>query len=63
MVDSLCIHVSINMNIETVMKTPEILEIVPDNLKTKIMSKHVAKKLAYLLRYVPRQYKTQTNVL
>ena len=40
MVDSLCIHESINMNIETVMKTPEMLKIVPDNLKTKIVSKH-----------------------
>ena len=36
-----------------------MLKCVPDHLKTKNMCKHTVKKLTYLLRYVPDQYKTQ----
>ena len=35
MVYSLDICKSLNINIETVMKNPEMLEFVPDHLKTK----------------------------
>ena len=59
MVDSMDIYKSLNINFETVMKNPEMLKVVPDNLKTKKMCKHAVKKLSYLLRYVPDQYKTQ----
>ena len=59
MVDSMGISKSLNINIETVMKNPEILKFVPDQLKTKIMWKHEVKNLPDLLRYVPDQYKMQ----
>ena len=35
-----------------------MLKFVPDHLKTK-MCKQAVKKLPYLLRYVPDQYKAQ----
>ena len=35
MVDSMCIHKSLNTNVQTVMKNPEMLKLVPDHLKTK----------------------------
>ena len=41
------------------MSNPEMLKCVPDHLKTKNMCKYTVKKLTYLLRYVPDQYKTQ----
>ena len=41
------------MSIRTVMKNPETLRFVPDNLKTKKMCKHTLKKLPCLLRHVP----------
>ena len=59
MVDSMCIHKSININIGTELKNPEILKLVPDHLKTKRLFNHEVKKLPYLLRYVPGQYKAQ----
>ena len=37
------------------MRHLEMLRFVPDYLKTK----HAIKKLPFLLRYVPEQYKTQ----
>ena len=52
------IHKSLNISNETVMKNPEMSKFVPDHLKTKKMCKHVVKKLLYLLRSVPDQYKT-----
>ena len=58
MVDIMDIYNSLNISIVTVMKTPEMLKFVPDHLKTKAMCKHAVKKLLYLLRYVPDQYKT-----
>ena len=53
------IYKSLNISIGTIMKNPERLKFVPDNLKTKKMCKHSVKKLPYLLRYVPDLYKTQ----
>ena len=58
-VDSMDIYKSLKINIETVVKSRELLKSVPDHLKTKQMCKHVFKKLPYLLRCVTDQYKTQ----
>ena len=54
----MCIYKSINTMIGIVMKNPEMLKLVPDDLKTKKMCKHV-QKLPYLLRYVLDHNKTQ----
>ena len=51
MVDSMRIDKSLNINIGTVMKNPEILKLVLDHLKTKQMCNYAVKKLHYLLRY------------
>ena len=59
MVDMVDIYKSVNINIGTVMKNPEMLKLVPDHLKFKKMCKHAVKKLPYLLRYVPEKYETQ----
>ena len=59
MFDSMDIYKSLNINIGTVIKNPEMLKFVPDHLKTKKMFKHAVKKLPYLLRYIPDQYTTQ----
>ena len=50
---------SLNINIGTVMKSPEMSELVPDHLKTKKICKHAVKELPYLLINVPDKYKTQ----
>ena len=55
MIDSMDIYKSLNINIGTVMKNPEILKYVPDHLKTKKLRKHAIKKLRYLSRYIPEQ--------
>ena len=36
---------------------------IPDHLKTKQMCTYSGKKLPYLLRYVPNQYKTRKCVI
>ena len=36
-----------------------MLELVPNQLKTKKMCKHAVKKLSFLIKYVPDRYKTQ----
>ena len=36
-----------------------MLKFLPDELKTNKKCKHAVKKLPYLLRYVPDQYKAQ----
>ena len=41
------------------MKNPEMLRLAPDRLKTKTMCKHAIKKLPFVIKYVPGQYKTQ----
>ena len=50
---------TLNINIETVMKNPEMLEFDPDYLKTKTMCNHAVKNLPDLLRYNPDKNKTQ----
>ena len=62
MVEIMDICKSLSISIVTVMKNPEMLQFVPDYLKTKKMCKHAVRKLLYLLRYVSDQYKTQQNV-
>ena len=59
MVDSMDVYKSLNINIGTVMKNPEMLKFVPHNLKIKNMCKYAVKKSPYRLRYAPDQYKTQ----
>ena len=44
------VYKSLNISTGTVMKSPEMIKFVPDDLKTKIKCKHVVKKLPYLLR-------------
>ena len=44
---------SLNINIGTVMKNPEMLKFIPDHFKTKQMCNYAVKKSPYLLRYVP----------
>ena len=55
MVDIMGVYKSLNISFVTVMKNPEMLKFISDHLKTKTMCKHAAKKLPYLLRYVPDQ--------
>ena len=45
------------------MKNLEMLKFASYYLKTKKMCKHTVKKLPYLLRYVPDQYKTRQWVI
>ena len=52
-------YYSLNINIGTVMENPEMLKFVPDHLEIKKMWEHAIKKLPYLLRSDPDQYKTQ----
>ena len=42
-----------------IMKSPKMLRLVPDHLKTKKMGKHTVKKLSFVIRYDPGQYRTQ----
>ena len=49
MVDIMDIYRSLNINIERVMKNPEVKKIVPDHLKSKKMCKH-----EYVIVYVGR---------
>ena len=55
MIDIMDIYKSLDINVGTVMKNPEILKFGPDHLKTKKIYRHAVKKLPYLLRYVPDQ--------
>ena len=58
MIDIMAIYKCPNISTRTVMKNPEMLKFVSDHLKTKKMCKHAVRKLHYLLRYVPNQFKT-----
>ena len=49
MVDIMNVYKSLNISIRTKMKNQEMLEFVPDHVKTKKMCKHAVKKLHYLL--------------
>ena len=67
MVDSMDTYKSLNINIGTVMENPEMLELVPDHLKTKQRCNYAVKKLLELpvlknggmLEPVPNRDKTQ----
>ena len=48
MVDSMDTYKSLNINIGTVMENPEMLELVPDHLKTKQRCNYAVKKLLEL---------------
>ena len=48
---------SLNINIGTVIKNPEMLKLVPDHLKPKQIYNCAVK------RYVPNQYKTKKCVI
>ena len=50
---SMGIYQPIIISIGAVMRNPEMLKFVPDHLKTKKMCKNAAKKLPFLIRYVP----------
>ena len=63
LVDSMDNYKSLNINIVTVMKNPEMLKFVLDHPKTKKMCRHAVKKLPYLLRYVPDQYNLNKFVI
>ena len=47
------------ISIGTIMQNPEMLKLVPYNLKTKRMCKHAVRKLPFVIRYVPDRYNTQ----
>ena len=62
MVDSeynMNVYKSVKIRIGTVMRNPEMLEFVPNHLRTKKMCKHAVKKLPFVIRYVPDRYKTK----
>ena len=50
---------SLRTSIGAIIKNSEMLRFVPDHLKTKKMCKHVIKKLPFVTRYVPNQFKGQ----
>ena len=49
---------SLKLNIRSILKNPEILKFVPDNLKVKSMCNYTVKKLPIVIRYASDQYKT-----
>ena len=53
------IYKSVKINIGTVMKNGRMLQFTPDYLKTKTMWKNAVKKLLFLIRYIPDNYKIQ----
>ena len=59
MVDIMDIYQSLSMSIGTLMKNPEMLNLFLIILKLKKMCKDAVKKLPYLIRYGPDQYKFQ----
>ena len=56
------IYQSLSMSIGTLMKNPEMLNLFLIILKLKKMCKDAVKKLPYLTRYVPDQYKIQQMI-
>ena len=46
------------INIGAIIKNSKMIRFVPDHLKTK-MCNHAVKKLMFLIKYVPCEYKTQ----
>ena len=43
--------------IEAITKNPEIVKLVSDRLKTKMMYKQTVKKLPFVIRCIPVRYK------
>ena len=41
------------------MKNPKILKLITDHLRTKKVFNYAVKKMSFVIRYVPDQYKTQ----
>ena len=54
---SMDIYISVKIDSGTIMKNPDMLKFVSDHLRTKKMCKYAVKKLPFLVRYVPDQYK------
>ena len=50
---------NLKISIGEIIKDPEILRLVPDHLKTKMMCRHAVKKLLFLVKFFPDRYKTQ----
>ena len=48
---------SLKISIGAIMKNLQLLRFVPDHVKTKIISKHVVKKLIFAIRFVLDWYK------
>ena len=53
------IYKSLKIIIGALMNNSEMLEFIYDHLKTKKVCKHAVKKMSFVTRYVPDQYKTQ----
>ena len=51
-------YMSLKISIGAIMRNPEMLRFVPDYLKSKKMFKNDVKKLTFVIKYVPDQYKT-----
>ena len=54
---SMDIYISVKIDSGTIMKNRDMLKFVSDHLRTKKMCKYAVKKLPFLVRYVPDQYK------
>ena len=52
-------YTSSKISIETIIKIPKMLILIPDHLQTKKMCKHEFKQLSFVIIYVPDRYKTQ----
>ena len=50
-------YTSSKINIETTIKIPKLLILIPDHLQTKKMCKHAFKQLYFIIIYVPDRYK------
>ena len=53
---------TLKISIAAVIKNQGMIRFPPDYLKTKNICKQVVKKLPFLIRYVPDEYKTQANM-
>ena len=50
---------TLKISIGTIIKNPEMLKFVPDQLETKKTCKNAIKKLLFVTRHVSDRYKTQ----
>ena len=50
---------TLKISIGVIIKNPEMLKFVPDDLKTKKMCKNAIKKFPFVRIYVAHQYKSQ----